>query len=61
MFWDENPPWKHPPFFACPCSISQDAYFGAKKMKIDRENPKLEHDQRLVNDQTCLNKQKYDT
>ena len=45
-----------PPFFAYSCSISQGGSFGAKKMKIDRGNPKLEHGQRLVNDQTCLNK-----
>ena len=44
------------PFFAYSCSISQDGSFGAKKKEIDRGNPKLEHGQRLVNDQTCLNK-----
>ena len=42
--------------FTHPCSTHQGGCFGAKKKKIDRGNPKLEHGQRLVNDQTCLNK-----
>ena len=50
-----------PPFFAYLRSTHQGGCFGAKKMKIDRGNPKLEHGQRLVNNQTCLNKEKYDT
>ena len=44
------------PFFAYLHSTHQGGSFGAKKKKIDRGNPKLEHGQRLVNDQTCLNK-----
>ena len=45
-----------PPFFAYLRSTDQGGSFGAKKMTIDRGNPKLEHGQGLVNDQTCLNK-----
>ena len=45
-----------PHCFAHSCSTSQGGCFGARKIKNDRGNPKLEHGQGLVNDQTCLNK-----
>ena len=54
--WDEHLHWKHPPFYCISAFYSSRRMFWCKKMKIGRGNPKLEHGQGLVNDQTCLNK-----